>query len=362
MLSASCTAPHVRTRSRGRYATYCNIIVFLSPTAGALIHDALSKLYCATRKNEIAGQIRDLLEAENAPEKIHIISQYLEMMETNSSSEARHDHEDWFEGLYDSLYHNFIAFPFPYSCMNQMEKIHIISQYLEMMETNSSSEARHNHKDWFEGLYDSEKIHIISQYLEMMETNSSSEAWHDHEDWFEGLYDSEKIHIISQYLEMMETNSSSEAWHDHEDWFEGLYDSEKINIISQYLEMMETNSSSEAWHDHEDWFEGLYDSEKIHIISQYLEMMETNSSSEARHDHQDWFEGLYDSEKIHIISQSLEMMETNSSSEVRHKDWFEGLCDSDGENPHYIAISGDVGDQFIVRGAARSPGLVRMFV
>ena len=61
MLSASCTVPHVRTRSRVRYATYCNIIVFLSLTAGALIHDALSKLYCATRKNEIAGQIRDLL-------------------------------------------------------------------------------------------------------------------------------------------------------------------------------------------------------------------------------------------------------------------------------------------------------------
>ncbi|KAK3104873.1 hypothetical protein FSP39_012136 [Pinctada imbricata] len=67
--------------------------------AGALIHDALSKLYNATRKNEIAGQIRDLLAAEDAPEKIHIISQYLEMMETNSSSENRNDHEDWFEGL-----------------------------------------------------------------------------------------------------------------------------------------------------------------------------------------------------------------------------------------------------------------------
>ncbi|XP_062594306.1 DNA fragmentation factor subunit beta-like [Saccostrea cucullata] len=67
--------------------------------AGALIHDALSKFYCATRKNEIASQIRDLLEAENAPEKIHIISQYLELLETNVSSEKRQDHEDWFEGL-----------------------------------------------------------------------------------------------------------------------------------------------------------------------------------------------------------------------------------------------------------------------
>ncbi|KAJ8320818.1 hypothetical protein KUTeg_002405 [Tegillarca granosa] len=66
---------------------------------GALIHDALSKLFCATRKNEIACQIRELLEAENAPEKVHIISQYLDMMETSTESEQRYEHEDWFEGL-----------------------------------------------------------------------------------------------------------------------------------------------------------------------------------------------------------------------------------------------------------------------
>lgn len=67
--------------------------------AGALIHDALSKLYCTSRKNEIAGQIRDLLQGEDAPEKIHIISQYLEMMETNPDCEQRYEDEDWFEGL-----------------------------------------------------------------------------------------------------------------------------------------------------------------------------------------------------------------------------------------------------------------------
>lgn len=76
----------------------------LSFTAGTLIHDALSKLYCATRKNEIASQIRDLLKAEDAPEKIHIISQYLELLETNSSSEKRQDHEDWFEGESECRY------------------------------------------------------------------------------------------------------------------------------------------------------------------------------------------------------------------------------------------------------------------
>ncbi|KAL3861940.1 hypothetical protein ACJMK2_007950 [Sinanodonta woodiana] len=67
--------------------------------AGSLIHDALSKLYCATRKNEMAVQIRELLTGEDAPEKIHIISQYLDMLETNIDAEERYKDEDWFEGL-----------------------------------------------------------------------------------------------------------------------------------------------------------------------------------------------------------------------------------------------------------------------
>jgi hypothetical protein len=78
----------------GKYLINCNFI-----SAGALIHDALSKLYCASRKNEIANQIRDLLTEEDAPEKIHIISQYLEMLETNVDCENRQKHEDWFEGM-----------------------------------------------------------------------------------------------------------------------------------------------------------------------------------------------------------------------------------------------------------------------
>lgn len=79
------------------------ITIFNFISAGALIHDALSKLYCASRKNEIANQIRDLLTDEDAPEKIHIISQYLEMLETNVDCENRQKHEDWFEGMYAFL-------------------------------------------------------------------------------------------------------------------------------------------------------------------------------------------------------------------------------------------------------------------
>jgi len=38
--------------------------------AGALIHDALSKLYNVSRKAEMADQIRDMLAGEGAPEKV----------------------------------------------------------------------------------------------------------------------------------------------------------------------------------------------------------------------------------------------------------------------------------------------------
>lgn len=67
--------------------------------AGALIHDALSKLYNVSKKTEIAEQIREMLSGEGAPEKVHIISQYLELLETDPESEYRYENEDWFEGL-----------------------------------------------------------------------------------------------------------------------------------------------------------------------------------------------------------------------------------------------------------------------
>lgn len=67
--------------------------------AGALIHDALSKLYNVSQKTEIANEIREMLTDENSPEKVHLISQYLELMQTNPESEYRYEDEDWFEGL-----------------------------------------------------------------------------------------------------------------------------------------------------------------------------------------------------------------------------------------------------------------------
>ena len=51
-----------------------------------------------TRRTEIASQIRDLMEDENAPEKIHIMSQYLDMLETDPTTEQR------YEGKEEMLY------------------------------------------------------------------------------------------------------------------------------------------------------------------------------------------------------------------------------------------------------------------
>lgn len=67
-------------------------------SAGALIHDALSKLYNTSKRNEIAEQIRDMLAGEGSPEKVHVISQYLEVLETDPEPEYRYEDEDWFEG------------------------------------------------------------------------------------------------------------------------------------------------------------------------------------------------------------------------------------------------------------------------
>ena len=68
------------------------------PSAGDLIYDALSSLHSATQRAELADQIRDLMTDENAPEKISIMSQYLEMLEMDVESEERYENEDWFDG------------------------------------------------------------------------------------------------------------------------------------------------------------------------------------------------------------------------------------------------------------------------
>ena len=87
----------------------CLTILLLSNTrifhfslclAGALIHDALSKLHNTSKRKEIAEQIRDLLTGEGSPEKQHLISQYLELLETDPESEQRYENEDWFEGMH----------------------------------------------------------------------------------------------------------------------------------------------------------------------------------------------------------------------------------------------------------------------
>lgn len=67
--------------------------------AGDLIYDALSKLHNTEHRAELADQIRELMTDENAPEKISIMSQYLDMLEVDIEAEERYEDEEWFEGL-----------------------------------------------------------------------------------------------------------------------------------------------------------------------------------------------------------------------------------------------------------------------
>ncbi|KAK6175350.1 hypothetical protein SNE40_013835 [Patella caerulea] len=67
--------------------------------AGALIHDALQKLLNCTRKSQLAEQIREFMEDDDSPSKIHVMSSYLEMLGTDIKSEQRYENEDWFEGI-----------------------------------------------------------------------------------------------------------------------------------------------------------------------------------------------------------------------------------------------------------------------
>lgn len=67
--------------------------------AGDLIYDALSRLHSTTRRTELADQIREMMTDEKAPEKIAVMSQYLDMLSTDPDTEERYEDEDWFEGL-----------------------------------------------------------------------------------------------------------------------------------------------------------------------------------------------------------------------------------------------------------------------
>ncbi|XP_048780692.2 DNA fragmentation factor subunit beta-like [Ostrea edulis] len=167
--------------------------------AGALIHDALSKLYCATRKNEIASQIRDLLKAEDAPEKIHIISQYLELLETNSSSEKRQDHEDWFEGLNKK-------YKTKSDVMRHSAQTRIRSYYVtakDQIEREADVENKQDLLDLLdEGFQKLKKSDFNSLYFDR--TSNEKGRMCDPQGWFrcEGPYDvdhCDKFHTINPY-------------------------------------------------------------------------------------------------------------------------------------------------------------------
>ena len=74
------------------------IYVLMSMPAGDLIYDALNRLHTTTRRAELADQIRELMTDESAPEKVSVMSQYLDMLEMDVEAEERYEDEDWFDG------------------------------------------------------------------------------------------------------------------------------------------------------------------------------------------------------------------------------------------------------------------------
>lgn len=68
-------------------------------TVGDLVYDVLSKFHDNKRRAELASEIREMLTDESAPEKVSLMSQYLDMLETHVEAEQRYEHEDWFDGM-----------------------------------------------------------------------------------------------------------------------------------------------------------------------------------------------------------------------------------------------------------------------
>ena len=63
------------------------------------MYEALNQLTNAEHRMELASQIRELLSSnDQAPERISLMSQYLDMLDTDVEAEARYEHEDWFDG------------------------------------------------------------------------------------------------------------------------------------------------------------------------------------------------------------------------------------------------------------------------
>lgn len=66
---------------------------------GEMVYYALNKLFNNSKKQEIAVEIKKLLGDEKSPEKISIISQYLDILTTDVDAEERFEDVDWFEGM-----------------------------------------------------------------------------------------------------------------------------------------------------------------------------------------------------------------------------------------------------------------------
>ncbi|GFR83688.1 DNAation factor subunit beta [Elysia marginata] len=67
---------------------------------GGLVYEALHQLTNSKHRMELASQIRELLTVDDqAPERISLMSQYLDMLDTDVDAEMRFEHEDWFDGV-----------------------------------------------------------------------------------------------------------------------------------------------------------------------------------------------------------------------------------------------------------------------
>ncbi|XP_041378450.1 DNA fragmentation factor subunit beta-like [Gigantopelta aegis] len=170
--------------------------------AGAMIHEALSKLSNVTHRAEIASQIRDLMGDENSPEKIHIMSQYLDMLETDPATEFRYENEDWFEGL-NKKYKSKSEW------MRNSAQTRIRSYYIsakEQIEKESDAKTKELLLDLLEELYEQLKSKDFhAGYFDR--TARSSDRICDPKGWFkcEGAFDMkqcDKQHTINPYASL----------------------------------------------------------------------------------------------------------------------------------------------------------------
>ncbi|XP_064611343.1 DNA fragmentation factor subunit beta-like [Liolophura sinensis] len=167
--------------------------------SGTLIHDALSKLYDVSRKEEIANEIRQMLTDDDAPEKVHIMSQYLDMLETDIEAEHRYENEDWFDGLGKK-------YKSKSEVLKQLAQTRIRSYYntaKDQIDKDCSGEQKEDLIDLLDELSERLRQHDYHGGY-FMRTAPSKDRFCDKQGWFkcEGPFDEkscDKFHRINPY-------------------------------------------------------------------------------------------------------------------------------------------------------------------